>query len=324
MNWPGRKRRSQKNNNEQKSNQYEAKKRKKLVLQCNNSTSNKHPSEGEQIHVDDEPSSSIDFFDIDLDSTIENEAFLVYSSLKQRGNCLCSTSGNSKLVLRHTMDNVLDCGKGTARSKIERDFSFLIFNNIVRCIQFVNVRDVGVVSTKEYLNEARATIDKSNDAQGDLASLLLDVVCSLLDQHRKMSVHIDEIQDVLCKFSGKNLDACIVVEKLIRFGILRKRQDANQRQVYNKAYWFALPNIDHAVKMLNDGRKEILNLISHSSFKEINRKNVENQSMRNSELGAAFHVRDLLSCGMIVTKVVGAEEVIRFGPNYIKRKRNYR
>eukprot|EP00897_Mesotaenium_endlicherianum_P004150 jgi/Mesen1/3763/ME000205S03023 len=84
------------------------------------------------------------------------------------------------------------------------------------------------------------------------------------------------------------------ITALIHAGLL-VRQLANQ-----EAFWFAIPDVGSLLKMLVQGRKELLGLVSRRKHREILRRDLERRRLRYSQLGFRFHLRDLIGSNQLV------------------------
>ena len=270
--------------------------------------------------------------DFDINNVMNmNDTQLAIESLKQRNLCFNLSNGpcggvSSRIVLRHMLDDVLDLGRDSARSTIERELSSLCSSsrNLFRKIHLlidnsIFGNTVGIISTKEYLIEAKNALtmlvrDDDMTNAVNIFESILSRFCSLSVSHEDLIQHIKEHmynlkKDRNYKEKGTAAGAENLIENFLSAKLLMQRRD--KKGLMMLSYWFAVPGIGQFVTYLTEGRSEIVLQIKRSRYKEIKRDSVERSSMRKSNLGGEFHVRDLLSRNLIVVKKTACGEFLR-------------
>ena len=300
MNWPGSKRKHAKTSDE------------KFPLSNPNKSHKKHDSSRTTMLQANERENDLydeklqlqDNEDIALGEYL-SDTELAVESLKQRRLCLVLSC--SRVSLRHMLDYVLDHGQGTSRSRIERELSKLCSSNKVRRFQLVG-DDVGVVSIDDYLAEARYALQNNNDAY--------EAFTAILSNFRAMGVTHKELISFILKGSREEYntsmtltEASKIIDSFVASSLLRPRREKQTHHVL--AYWFTIPGLKQTMKWLVDGREEVLLKIKRSMYKEVSRKLIENQSMKSSNLGGEFHVRDLLAKGKIYSNTTASGEFLK-------------
>ena len=294
MNWPGR-------TPKRKCEQTDVNENfKKTSLSNNNDNDNNNSNSSIQEFqsskiVEKEDNCSILVNQCDTELAIE--------SLKQRD--LCMVLPHSRLVLRHMVDYVLDHGKGSARSRIEGELGILIAQNKIRRFQLL-ADDIGIMSSDEYLIEASHVLNETHVFQ--IFVEILNRFQTLSANHEDLLAHIQDISQRRINVHQSRINSSELVERLVTSNLLKPRRDKQSNHVL--AYWFALPNTDKLMKWLVEGRKEILLKIKRSLHKEVARLSIENQSMKSSDLGGVFHIRDLLAKEVIYIKNTASSDFV--------------
>ncbi len=67
------------------------------------------------------------------------------------------------------------------------------------------------------------------------------------------------------------------------------------------SYYFNIPNSGNFWTSCLKGRKEVLSLIQRHKFKELPLTELEGKKVHSSNLGIAFHIKDLIGLELIET-----------------------
>eukprot|EP00814_Leptocylindrus_danicus_P020255 CAMPEP_0116016898 /NCGR_PEP_ID=MMETSP0321-20121206/7740_1 /TAXON_ID=163516 /ORGANISM="Leptocylindrus danicus var. danicus, Strain B650" /LENGTH=318 /DNA_ID=CAMNT_0003487015 /DNA_START=845 /DNA_END=1801 /DNA_ORIENTATION=+ len=249
--------------------------------------------------------------DLNIDD-LPCDTLLAVRSLVQRGFCITSTF--SHVVLRHMIHEVLDGGRGTASTTIEKELEQLRVSNHLRFIQFISHReDVAIVETDEYTKEIRHAIMFNERLPESHREQLVHMFLFMLKNHCRSSIRYEDLLTSIREWKELERDsvACTAKEAIdcfLSIGILKERRE---NRIASKSYWFSIPNIDSLIASLIAGRKEIMTRVQRKMYKEISRGVLERSNLRSSVLPVPFHVKDLLCKGQLRVKNTPSGEFIQ-------------
>lgn len=113
------------------------------------------------------------------------------------------------------------------------------------------------------------------------------------------------------------------IEYLVHIQLLLPRVLNNSQSSCTSSYWYTLPKMGIAAKIITEGRKKMMNRIKRSYNKEVRRSTLEQLNMvvgksngssarKLSSMTGSFHVRDLLSRDVVKGVQRPSGEFIRF------------
>lgn len=251
-------------------------------------------------------------YDLNIDD-LPCDTLMAVRSLVQRGFCITTEGNRSHIVLRHMIHEVLDAGRNTASTTIERELKQLRVSNHLRFIQFISHReDVAIVETDEYTKEVRQAIMSDGRLIESEREQLVRMFLVILKSNCRTSIRYEDLLTSICEWKeiGRNSivhNANAAIDCFVSLGIMKERRETNPT---SRSYWFSIPNIGSAVASLVAGRKEIITRVKRKMHKEISRKVLESSKLRSSVLPVSFHVKDLLSKGQLKVKSTPSGEFI--------------
>ena len=82
-----------------------------------------------------------------------------------------------------------------------------------------------------------------------------------------------------------------------------------------ETYWLAVPGLGLFLTQVLKGRKEVVQALKRTRFKEILRGALEKKKLRYSKLDMRFHVRDAIGAGLLVRHQTTSGQLLRLGPD---------
>ena len=82
-----------------------------------------------------------------------------------------------------------------------------------------------------------------------------------------------------------------------------------------ETYWLAVPGLGLFLTQVLKGRKEVVQALKRTRFKEMLRGALEKKKLRYSKLDMRFHVRDAIGAGLLVRHQTTSGQLLRLGPD---------
>ena len=82
-----------------------------------------------------------------------------------------------------------------------------------------------------------------------------------------------------------------------------------------ETYWLPVPGLGLFLTQVLKGRKEVVQALKRTRFKEMLRGALEKKKLRYSKLGMRFHVRDAIGAGLLVRHQTTSGQLLRLRPD---------
>ncbi|CEM18716.1 unnamed protein product [Vitrella brassicaformis CCMP3155] len=203
------------------------------------------------------------------------------------------------VLLRHQLYAMGDADK----TQTDREIEVMLSRAELRQIRLpLSEGDMAVVFTQDLLAAMRSQFQAyrqlASSPPPPLDAASFEQLATWLDErvfrfHSHFNIAKDDMHSLLEEFlgdaHGDKVDA--VVSLLFRLGFLKA--------VDSTKYGWTLPRLGAFVGWLTKGRNELLTRFRRCRFKEILELEVRQKPLKQSQLGMAFHIQDLVGRGTL-------------------------
>jgi serine/threonine-protein kinase 19 len=222
--------------------------------------------------------------------------------------CCGGALGHVPLVVTHLIYGVVK-----NRTVVDREIDQLVHDGTLRRVYLCSRNeDAALVLSSDYAAEiSRLSTSADGDGRRSACVGLLPVISRM----RGASIPEAALVELLSTpgSSAAHQQAQKAVTHLVACGLLTpKRSQADVNQAYSQAaYWFSIPQMGIFIKSVVNGRKELVNFIKRSKYKEILQSKLEQKKLRSSKLGMNFHIRDIVAIGAVNAQQTTTDVLLR-------------
>ncbi|KAI4331533.1 hypothetical protein MLD38_029718 [Melastoma candidum] len=179
------------------------------------------------------------------------------------------------------------------RTQVDREIESLRRSKVLRVFKLnTGQDDHAIMFLDDYLKQIDRVVERMEEKKMPDLEAFQWFKLHVLDMRLEPNISHQDLHSLL-SLGGRVKEKHISL--LINGGVLvRQLIDPDM-------YWFAIPNVGSLLKGLNQGRKELLSLLSRRKYKEMLLAALEKKRLHLSLLDMRFHLRDLIGSGHLKT-----------------------